>query len=489
MGNMPSAPSKSKTRKLLKDVDKYCRQAATAITQADVLIVTTGAGFSADSGLAIYRDVAKVPAYSERKVEYHDLCVPDWLEDEPEFFWGFWGGCFNDYRDTDPHEGYGIIRKWSDDMFRNSTFAEKVRARLQDSSGFLSRQGEDEPYRVESFPGAFYLFTSNVDAHSYDHFEASEIRECHGNVECFQCSRPCCGKIWRAPEDLRFALDKETMTATIATPEQKAAMAAENEAKAVAKARETEEEGKAVAVVAKAEGEGGEGGEGGGDVVPPAASSAPGAAVGRINGSARQYPLRYMPPPRMDGPMSPEDEAAIFPEGAIPLCPSCGERARPSILMFDDGEYLWHKSQDVRWRTYKKCVEAEIAELAELAEGQARKARVAILEVGAGNNVTTVRNTSEQLCCHFSDACVSLIRVNPELPLADDPELQKEGHEFIPIMAYGLEAIKKINATIVQWQAEAEAAQLEENDAARCGDLSGFLKAVGALDEGAVEGA
>ena len=32
---------------------------------------------------------------------------------------------------------------------------------------------------------------------------------------------------------------------------------------------------------------------------------------------------------------------------------------------------------------------------------------------------------------------VSLIRVNPELPLADDPELQKEGHELIPIMAYG----------------------------------------------------
>jgi hypothetical protein len=81
MGNMPPAPSKSKTRELLKDVDKYCRQAATAITQAEVLIVTTGAGFSADSGLAIHRDVAKVPAYSERKVEYHDLCVPDWLED------------------------------------------------------------------------------------------------------------------------------------------------------------------------------------------------------------------------------------------------------------------------------------------------------------------------------------------------------------------------------------------------------------------------
>lgn len=480
---MPSAPSKSKTRQLLKDVDKHCRQAATAITQADVLIVTTGAGFSADSGLAIYRDVAKVPAYSERKVEYHDLCVPDWLEDEPEFFWGFWGGCFNDYRDTDPHEGYGIIRKWSDDMFRTSEFAEKIRARLQDGSGFLSRQGKDEPYRVESFPGAFYLFTSNVDAHSYDHFEASEIRECHGNVECFQCSRPCCGKIWRAPEDLRFALDKETMCATIATPEQKAAMAAENEAKALEKERRSGEGAAATGVPQAAGGETGEGGEG--DVVPPAASSAPGAAVGRINGSARQTPLRHMPPPRMDDPMSPEDEATIFPEGAIPLCPACGERARPNILMFDDGEYLWHKSQDKRWQTYQTNVAAEFRDLA---KSETRKARVAILEIGAGNNVTTVRNTSEQLCCHFSDASVSLIRVNPELPLADDPELQKEGHELIPIMAYGLDAIKKINANIEEWQAEVvEAAEGEASDSARCGDLGGFLAAVGARDEGAGE--
>ena len=88
MGNMPSAPSAARTKQLLKSVDKNCEKAAQAITQADVLIVTTGAGFSADSGLAIYRDVDKVAAYAERKVEYHDLCVPSWLDEEPEFFWG-----------------------------------------------------------------------------------------------------------------------------------------------------------------------------------------------------------------------------------------------------------------------------------------------------------------------------------------------------------------------------------------------------------------
>ena len=42
----------------------------------------------------------------------------------------------------------------------------------------------DEPYYVsDERAGAFYLFTSNVDAHSFDIFESHEIRECHGNVE------------------------------------------------------------------------------------------------------------------------------------------------------------------------------------------------------------------------------------------------------------------------------------------------------------------
>ena len=44
------------------------------------------------------------------------------------------------------------------------------------------------PYSVDGTAGSFFLFTSNVDAHSFDHFEAHEIRECHGNVELWQCA-------------------------------------------------------------------------------------------------------------------------------------------------------------------------------------------------------------------------------------------------------------------------------------------------------------
>jgi len=447
--------------------------------------------------------------------DYADLCVPDWLESEPEFYWyaktlikytepkralnepkphstpawyrGFWGGCFNDYRDTGPHEGYAIIRKWTDAMFRQSDFAERIRARLQDGSGFLGRQSEDEPYKVDSYPGAFYLFTSNVDAHSFDHFEASEIRECHGNIECFQCDQPCIAKIWRAPEDLRFALNKETMTATIATAEQKAAMEAETEVAKIAEDevdKEDEEDGPGEE--GEDQGSRREGGTSDGEnaAVVPAPSSAPNAAVGRINGRSRLTTLRYMPPPQNDPATMPKvNGGSIFPPGAIPMCPSCGEPARPSILMFEDDSYIWHRSQDTRWKIFKKCVAAEIREIS-----SERKARVAILEIGAGSNVTTVRNTSEQLVSYFNDASVSLIRVNPELPLADDPELVRGDYcEMIPIMSYGLDAIKRIDKIIEQWQEECEEGA-DSGDLARRGDLRGFAAAVGAA-EGAEENA
>ena len=73
-----------------------------------------------------------------------------------------------------------------------------------------------EPYEVPGHAGAFYIFTSNVDAHHYDWFQPQEIRECHGNVELYQCAfgRARCGPgIWRAPMNFRFLVDPEKMLA------------------------------------------------------------------------------------------------------------------------------------------------------------------------------------------------------------------------------------------------------------------------------------
>ena len=71
------------------------------------------------------------------------------------------------------------------------------------------------PYAVARRAGGFFCFTSNVDAHSYDRFPACEIRDCHGNVEVYQCAAQCDAhpRLWRAPREWRFRVDLETMLA------------------------------------------------------------------------------------------------------------------------------------------------------------------------------------------------------------------------------------------------------------------------------------
>ena len=57
------------------------KQAAIKLQQAKYLLITTGAGFSADSGLQTYECAP---------VEYRDMCNPFKLTEEPYTFQQFW---------------------------------------------------------------------------------------------------------------------------------------------------------------------------------------------------------------------------------------------------------------------------------------------------------------------------------------------------------------------------------------------------------------
>ena len=81
-----------------------------------------------------------------------------WLSIEPDLFWGFCGQCFNDYRETSPHEGYEIINRWAQ-RFRESLVSQSIRKRLAERSP-AQLDGQLEPYQVTDLPGAFYAFTS-----------------------------------------------------------------------------------------------------------------------------------------------------------------------------------------------------------------------------------------------------------------------------------------------------------------------------------------
>jgi len=94
-----------------------------------------------------------------------------------------------------------------------------------------------------------------------------------------------------------------------------------------------------------------------------------------------------------------EIEEGFKAKEPLPTCRYCGAMARPNILMFGDYGWEYHRtdSQRERLTAWMDSIEQEGAKLA-------------IVELGAGTAVPTVRHTSEQIASRFD---VPLIRINP----------------------------------------------------------------------------
>ncbi|HEY0076459.1 MAG TPA: Sir2 family NAD-dependent protein deacetylase [Abditibacteriaceae bacterium] len=90
------------------------------------------------------------------------------------------------------------------------------------------------------------------------------------------------------------------------------------------------------------------------------------------------------------------DEETFRAEEPLPLCPYCGELARPNVLMFSDGRWLWNRSE-----TQRVQFETRLAGL--------ENARLVVIECGAGTAIPSVRLMSESL----QRAGADLIRINP----------------------------------------------------------------------------
>lgn len=83
----------------------------------------------------------------------------------------------------------------------------------------------------------------------------------------------------------------------------------------------------------------------------------------------------------------------------LPVCRECGKIARPNILMFGDWDWLESRTlaQTKRYGDWKKEVAAE-------------KIKVAVIEIGAGTAIPSIRRMSESAAKQFR---TSLIRINP----------------------------------------------------------------------------
>ena len=80
----------------------------------------------------------------------------------------------------------------------------------------------------------------------------------------------------------------------------------------------------------------------------------------------------------------------------LPACPSCGGLARPNVLMFGDDEWLEQRTgqQHDRYVAWRRSIHGQ---------------RLAIIELGAGTHVPTIRLECES-------AAGTLIRINPREP-------------------------------------------------------------------------
>ncbi len=92
------------------DLETTIDRAAEAISRAQALLITAGAGIGVDSGLPDFRGNEgfwrAYPPLQRLGISFYDMANPMWFKRDPELAWGFYGHRLELYRSTEPHEGF-----------------------------------------------------------------------------------------------------------------------------------------------------------------------------------------------------------------------------------------------------------------------------------------------------------------------------------------------------------------------------------------------
>lgn len=142
------------------------RAAAETLARTTFLVISAGAGMSADSGLPTFRGNegfwTNYPSIGRLGLSFVECANPSHFRSDPHFGWAFYGHRHNMYKKTVPHPGYQILRKWA-----------------------------------SSAKYGHFVFTSNVDGHFQKAgFDPEKVVECHGSINYLQCINDCGGNIW-----------------------------------------------------------------------------------------------------------------------------------------------------------------------------------------------------------------------------------------------------------------------------------------------------
>ena len=156
--------------------------AAEVIAQADALIILAGAGMGVDSGLPDFRGREgfwkAYPMLEKTGLHFEEIASPDAFEKTPELAWGFYGHRLNLYHNTQPHEGFKILKNWA-----------------------------------STRPGGYFIYTSNVDGQFQKAgFDSERIMECHGSIHYLQSVHGHPAPILPADE-FEIEVDMEALTA------------------------------------------------------------------------------------------------------------------------------------------------------------------------------------------------------------------------------------------------------------------------------------
>jgi NAD-dependent SIR2 family protein deacetylase len=150
---------------------------AELLAGAEALLVTAGAGMGVDSGLPDFRSPQgfwrAYPPLAKLGISFEQMAQPHWFDTRPGMAWAWYGHRQQLYRETTPHAGFTLLRRWAQVM----------------------RAGH-------------FVATSNVDGQfQAAGFAPERVLELHGSVHRLQCTSPCSDETWEAgPLDLKIDL-------------------------------------------------------------------------------------------------------------------------------------------------------------------------------------------------------------------------------------------------------------------------------------------
>lgn len=148
------------------NLDQELKLAQEIIESADAVLITAGAGMSADSGLATFRTDGgwwkNHPLSKKHSINFMDLVTVKGFESDPRLSWAFFGTLMDEFRNTAPHRGYTLLLE-------------------------LAKSKQH---------GAFVITSNGDELFEKAGFDADSIHEVHGSAFHLQCAKPCTETTW-----------------------------------------------------------------------------------------------------------------------------------------------------------------------------------------------------------------------------------------------------------------------------------------------------